>query len=47
MAVSIAVATPTGDRHVQRAVFLTGQMGRTRAALSAASFLLDVLREER
>ncbi len=47
MAVSIAVATPSGDRHVQRAVFLTGQMGRTRAALSAASFLLDVLREER
>jgi nicotinamide-nucleotide amidase len=47
MAVSIAVATPTGDRHVQRGVFLTGQMGRARAALSAASFLLDVLREER
>ncbi len=46
MAVSIAVATPSGDRHVQRAVFLTGQMGRSRAALSAASFLLEVLREE-
>jgi hypothetical protein len=46
MAVSIAVATPAGDRHVQRAVFLTGQMGRSRAALSAASFLLEVLREE-
>ena len=46
MAVSIAVATPSGDRHVQRAVFLTGQMGRMRAALSAASFLLEVLREE-
>jgi nicotinamide-nucleotide amidase len=47
MAVSIVVATPAGDRHVQRAVFLAGQMGRARAALSAASFLLDVLREER
>jgi nicotinamide-nucleotide amidase len=47
MAVSIAVVTPAGDRHIQRAVFLTGQMGRARAALSAASFLLDVLREER
>ena len=46
LAVSIAVATPAGDRHVQRAVFLTGQMGRSRAALSAASFLLEVLREE-
>ena len=47
MAVSIAVVTPTRERHVERAVFLTGQMGRVRAALSAASFLLEVVREER
>ena len=46
MAVSIAIATPSGDRQVRRAVFLTGQMGRLRAALSSASALLDVLREE-
>ncbi|HEV8402824.1 MAG TPA: molybdopterin-binding protein [Candidatus Limnocylindrales bacterium] len=46
MAVSIVVALPAGDRHVRRAVFLTGQMGRMRAALSAASFLLEVLREQ-
>ncbi len=45
MAVSIAVATPAGDRHVRRAVFLTGSMGRSRAALSAASFLLEILRD--
>ena len=46
MAVSIAIATPSGDRQLRRAVFLTGQMGRLRAALSSASALLDVLREE-
>jgi nicotinamide-nucleotide amidase len=45
MAVSIAIATPSGDRQLRRAVFLTGQMGRLRAALSSASALLEVLRE--
>ena len=46
MVVSIAVATPSGDRQQRRVVFLTGQMGRLRAALSSASALLDILREE-
>jgi nicotinamide-nucleotide amidase len=44
-AVSIAVATPSGDRQVRRIVFLTGPMGRSRVALSAAAFLLEILRE--
>ena len=46
MVVSIAVTTPSGERQLRRAVFLTGRMGRLRAALSSASALLDVLREE-
>jgi nicotinamide-nucleotide amidase len=45
MALSIAVSTPGADRHVRRIVFLTGAMGRSRAALSAAAFLLEILRE--
>jgi nicotinamide-nucleotide amidase len=45
MAVSIAIATPAGDRQLTRAVFLTGQMGRLRAALSSASALLETLRD--
>ena len=44
-AVSIAVVTPTGERRVSRGVFLTGAMGRSRAALAAAAVLLEVLRE--
>jgi nicotinamide-nucleotide amidase len=44
-AVSIAVATPAGDRHVRRVVFLGGAMGRTRSALAVAAFLLETLRE--
>ena len=43
--VSIAVSTPLAERKDRRVVFLTGPLGRTRAALSAASFVLDVLRE--
>jgi nicotinamide-nucleotide amidase len=44
-AVSIAVSSPFGERRVRRVVFLTGHSGRARAALAAAAFLLEVLRE--
>jgi nicotinamide-nucleotide amidase len=44
-AVSIAVVTPAGERRVSRVVFLTGPMGRSRAALAAAAVLLEVLRD--
>ena len=43
-AVSIAISTPRGDRRVRRLVFLTGPMGRSRAALTAAAILLETLR---
>ena len=33
----IAISTPAGDRRVRRVVFLTGPMGRSRAALTAAA----------
>jgi nicotinamide-nucleotide amidase len=45
MAVSIAIVTPAGERHVSRAVFLAGSMGRSRAALAAAAVLLETLAE--
>jgi nicotinamide-nucleotide amidase len=44
-AVSIAVSTPMVERKVRRIVFLTGPMGRSRSALSAASFVLETIRE--
>jgi len=44
-AVSVAIALPHGERRVRRAVFLTGPMGRSRAALAAAAVLLETLRE--
>ena len=44
-AVSIAVSTPAGDRQVSRLVFLTGSLGRSRAALAAAAVLHEMLRE--
>jgi len=44
-AVSIAISTPAGEHVVRRLVFLTGPLGRSRAALSAASFLLETLPE--
>ncbi len=44
-AVSIAVAAPSGERHVRRVVFLTGAMGRSRAALAAAAVLFEILGE--
>ena len=43
-AVSIAVSTPSGEHEVRRVVFLTGPMGRSRAALSVAAFVLEILR---
>jgi nicotinamide-nucleotide amidase len=44
-AVSIAVSHPSAERKVRRIVFLTGPLGRTRSALAAAAFLLEVLRD--
>ena len=44
-AVSIAVSTPLAERKDRRIVFLTGPLGRTRSALSAASFVLETLRD--
>jgi nicotinamide-nucleotide amidase len=43
-AVTIALSTPNGERQVSRVVFLTGGLGRSRAALTAAAFLLEALR---
>lgn len=43
-AVSIALSTPDAERLVSRVVFLTGSLGRSRAALAAAAFLLEALR---
>ena len=45
-ALSIAIATPRGTRRVRRIVFLTGSMGRSRAALTSAATLLETLRED-
>ena len=44
-AVSIAVSTPDGERQVRRVVFLTGPLGRSRAALAVAAVLFEVLNE--
>ena len=44
-AVSIAIVTPLGERRIRRLVFLTGPMGRSRAALAAAAVLLETLRD--
>jgi nicotinamide-nucleotide amidase len=44
-AVSIAMVTPKGERQVRRLVFLTGPMGRSRVALTAAAALLETLRD--
>jgi nicotinamide-nucleotide amidase len=44
-AVSIVVSTGAGDRLVSRVVFQLGPIGRSRAALAAAAFLLETLRE--
>ena len=44
-AVSMAISTPDGEHRARRLVFLTGPMGRSRAALTAAAFLFEVLRD--
>ncbi len=44
-AVSIAISTPIAERRVRRIVFLGGHMGRSRAALAAASVLLETVRD--
>jgi nicotinamide-nucleotide amidase len=44
-AVSMAIVTPLGERRIRRLVFLTGPMGRSRAALAAAAVLLETLRD--
>ena len=43
-AVSVAIATPGGDRRETRNAFLGGSHGRTRAALLAAASLLEAVR---
>ena len=43
-AVSVVVVTPTGVHRQRRLVFLDGANGRSRAALAAASILLEALR---
>jgi len=45
--VSIAVSTPDVESEVRRIVFLTGPLGRSRAALAAAAFVLESLRTAR
>jgi nicotinamide-nucleotide amidase len=42
-AASIVISTPDGERHVQRTVFLTGSLGRSRVALAVAAALLEAL----
>ena len=44
-AVSIAIVTPAHERHDRRIVFLTGALGRSRAALAAAAVVLEALGE--
>jgi nicotinamide-nucleotide amidase len=45
-AVSVAVVTPGSEHRETRRAFLSGSHGRTRAALTAASVLFTVLRDE-
>jgi nicotinamide-nucleotide amidase len=44
-AVSVSVRTPNGDRSERRIAFLGGSIGRSRGAMTAASVLLNALRE--
>jgi nicotinamide-nucleotide amidase len=44
-AVSVTVRTPNGDWSERRLAFLGGSIGRSRAAMTAASVLLNALRE--
>jgi nicotinamide-nucleotide amidase len=45
LAVSVAVATPGGERRQTRTTYVGGSMGRSQAALIAAATLLGALRE--
>jgi nicotinamide-nucleotide amidase len=45
LAVSVAVATPRGERRQTRTTYVGGSMGRSQAALIAAATLLGALRE--
>ena len=45
-ALTVAVSTPLGHRTERRLAFLGGPIGRSRAAMAAASVLLNTLREE-
>ena len=42
---SVSVRTPNGNRSERRLAFLGGSIGRSRAAMTAASVLLNALRE--
>ena len=44
-AVTVTVRTPAGERTERRLAFLGGPIGRSRAAMAAASVLLHALRE--
>jgi nicotinamide-nucleotide amidase len=44
LAATIAISTPEGDHRAHRVVFLDGSLGRSRAAVAAASVLLARLR---
>jgi nicotinamide-nucleotide amidase len=44
LAASVAVVTPDGSRRERRLVFTSGAIGRGRAAITAASILLEALR---
>ena len=44
-AVTVTVHTPAGDRTERRLAFMGGSIGRSRAAMAAASVLLTALRE--
>jgi competence/damage-inducible protein CinA-like protein len=44
-AVTVSVRTPAGDRTERRLAFLGGSIGRSRAAMAAASVLLHALRD--
>ena len=46
LAVSIAIASPVGDRRQTRTTYTAGLMGRSQAALLAAATLMETLRDQ-
>jgi len=46
LAAAVAISTPEGDHREHRVVFLDGPLGRSRAAIAAASILLARLRAD-